>query len=335
MLFIHANDTHENFRLATAPLAEPGDWTTLIEGSDEFLSDRLRPVPRFLRHRRAAGGLDQVELRYYDDPDAGSSRSPSPRRATAPGWPTIPNGRWTKLRLSYASMVSPGTVYDYHLADQRLEVLKVQEIPSGYDASLYMTERLEIPARDGTMIPVSIDASAGIARRGRGRCISMATAPMASRSSRASRPRGSAWSIAALPMPSRISAAATISGRAWYKAGKLERRTNTFNDFVDVAKGLIERGLHRGGQDQHLGRLGRRRADGRGGQFRSRPVRRGGGACAVRRRAQHDARRDAAADAGRMARMGQPDRGPGRFRADPELFALRSGEARRTIRRCW
>ena len=37
-------------------------------------------------------------------------------------------------------------------------------------------------------------------------------------------------------------------GRAWYKAGKLERRTNTFNDFVDVAKGLIERGLHRQGR---------------------------------------------------------------------------------------
>jgi oligopeptidase B len=32
-------------------------------------------------------------------------------------------------------------------------------------------------------------------------------------------------------------------GRAWYKAGKLEARTNTFTDFVDVAKGLIERGI--------------------------------------------------------------------------------------------
>ena len=39
----------------------------------------------------------------------------------------------SKLRLSYESMVSPATVYDYHLADKRLETLKVQEIPSGYE----------------------------------------------------------------------------------------------------------------------------------------------------------------------------------------------------------
>ena len=35
-LFIVTNDEHENFRLATAPLASPGQWATLIAGSDEF-----------------------------------------------------------------------------------------------------------------------------------------------------------------------------------------------------------------------------------------------------------------------------------------------------------
>src|SRR3546814_15232042 len=53
-------------------------------------------------------------------------------------------------------MVTPDTIYDYHLATGDLEVLKVQEIPSGYDATRYATERLMIPARDGTPIPVSI-----------------------------------------------------------------------------------------------------------------------------------------------------------------------------------
>jgi fatty-acid desaturase len=49
-------------------------------------------------------------------------------------------------------------------------------------------------------------------------------------------------------------------GRAWYKAGKLESRTNAFNDFVDVAKGLIARGPNRGRAHLDLGRLGGRRA---------------------------------------------------------------------------
>src|SRR3546814_14975407 len=53
-------------------------------------------------------------------------------------------------------MVTPDTIYDYDLSTGALEVLKVQEIPSGYDASRYTTERLHIVARDGTEIPVSI-----------------------------------------------------------------------------------------------------------------------------------------------------------------------------------
>ena len=59
-------------------------------------------------------------------------------------------------RLSYSSMVTPHTVYDYHPATDRLEVRKVQEIPSGYDPTRYVTERLTITARDGAKVPVSI-----------------------------------------------------------------------------------------------------------------------------------------------------------------------------------
>ncbi len=59
-------------------------------------------------------------------------------------------------RLHYSSMVTPMTAYDYHPADDRLEVLKVQEVPSGYDASQYRTERLMVPARDRKQVPVSI-----------------------------------------------------------------------------------------------------------------------------------------------------------------------------------
>ncbi len=137
-------------------------------------------------------------------------------------------------------MVSPRSVYDYSVADCSLELRKVQEIPSGYDAALYATERLEIEARDGTKIPASVVYPQGSASPpgplhlyGYG-AYGIAIDP-------AFRPRASAWSIAASPMRSPISAAGMTSD-AWYKAGKLEQRTNTFNDFVDVAKGLIERG---------------------------------------------------------------------------------------------
>src|SRR3546814_8498316 len=70
------------------------------------------------------------------------------------------------LRLGYESMVTPGTVYDYHVASGTLTTLKVQEIPSGYDAAHYATERLTIAARDGTEVPVSIVYPKGFPRDG-------------------------------------------------------------------------------------------------------------------------------------------------------------------------
>src|SRR3546814_19370492 len=54
-------------------------------------------------------------------------------------------------------MVTPDTVYDHDVASGTLETLKVQEIPSGYDASQYVTEWVNLPSRDGrTMLPASL-----------------------------------------------------------------------------------------------------------------------------------------------------------------------------------
>jgi oligopeptidase B len=60
-------------------------------------------------------------------------------------------------------------VLDYHPADDRLETLKVQEIPSGYDRSLYETERLLLPTRDGKQVPVSLVYRKGLPRDGSGK----------------------------------------------------------------------------------------------------------------------------------------------------------------------
>ena len=112
--------------------------------------------------------LDQIELRYYDDP-ARIEPIAFPEASYVAGLGDNPEWAVSTLRLSYESMVSPASVLDYDVAAQTLTTLKVQEIPSGYDAALYATERLEIAARDGTKIPVSVvyrkDRQAGIDQR--------------------------------------------------------------------------------------------------------------------------------------------------------------------------
>ena len=244
-LFIHANDTHENFRLATAPLADPGAWTTLIQGTDEFYLTGFDLFRDFYVIEGRVRGLDRIEVRYYDNP-ARIEPIAFPEASFSAGLGDNPEWAVSTLRLSYESMVSPASVLDYDVATGKLTTLKVQEIPSGYDASLYATERLEVAARDGTMIPVSVvyrkDRAAGgpLHLYGYG-AYGISIDPGFSTSRLSLVNRGFAYAIAHIRGGDDL-------GRAWYKAGKLERRTNTFNDFVDVANGLIERGFTRAGK---------------------------------------------------------------------------------------
>lgn len=249
-LFIHTNDTHENFRLATAPLADPGKWTTLIEGSDEFYLTGVGLFRDFYVTEGRRHGLDQIQVRYYDDP-ARVEPIAFPEASYTAGLSDNPEWAVEKLRLSYESMVSPSTTYDYDVAGRSLETLKVQEIPSGYDASKYVTERLEIPARDGTMIPVSVvmrkDRDA--MNKGTGGPLylygygayGLSIDPDFSTTRLSLVDRGFAYAIAHIRGGDDL-------GRAWYKAGKREARMNTFNDFVDVAKGLAARGYTKEGR---------------------------------------------------------------------------------------
>ncbi|WP_095012478.1 S9 family peptidase [Tsuneonella mangrovi] len=245
VLYVLANDTHENFRLATAPLDRPGDWTTLIEGSDAFYLTGFDLFRDFYVVEGREGGLDTIAVRYYDDPGRVEPIA-FPEASYSAGLGDNPEWAMDRLRVGYQSMVSPSTVYDYHVAERRLEVLKVQEIPSGYDAELYATERLEIPARDGTPIPVSIvyrkdRASPGPLHLYGYGAYGIAIPPGFSTTRFSLVDRGFAYAIAHIRGGDDL-------GRAWYKGGKLEQRTNTFTDFVDVAKGLVERGYTEAGR---------------------------------------------------------------------------------------
>lgn len=250
VLYIHANDTHENFRLATAPLANPGEWTTLIEGTDDFYLTGFDLFRDFYVTEGRVRGLDRIEVRYYDDP---SRIEPIefPEASYEASLGDNPEWDMSVLRVGYESMVSPASSYDYDVATRSLTLLKVQEIPSGYDASLYDTARLEIAARDGTMVPVSVvwrkDRAAINGEQGGPLHLygygayGIAIGPGFSTTRLSMVDRGFAYAIAHIRGGDDL-------GRAWYKAGKLEARTNTFNDFVDVARGLIERGFTQAGK---------------------------------------------------------------------------------------
>ena len=227
-----------NFRLATASLDKPEDWSTLIAGSDEFYLTDVTTFKNFYVAEGRQEGLDQVEIRSYADPSK-VERVSFPEASYNAGLDDNPEYDVTKLRIGYESMVTPDTVYDYHLADKTLETLKVQEIPSGYAAAEYATERLTIKARDGAMVPVSLvykkgtklDGSAPLHLYAYG-AYGYAVPPSFSTTRLSLVDRGFIYAIAHIRGGDDL-------GRNWYLQGKLMQRKNTFNDFVDVAKGLI------------------------------------------------------------------------------------------------
>jgi oligopeptidase B len=244
-LWIRTNDEHVNFRIARADPASPDVWETVIPGSDRVYLRGLTSYRDHLAISERVDGLAQLRLRRYDGEE---ERIPFGEAAYSALFIGNPQFAPEAYRLQYSSMVTPTTVYDYHPADRRLEPLKVQEIPSGYDASLYESERLMLPARDGKSIPVSIVYRKGFEKNGEGPLFlyaygayGYAIPPDFSTSRISLLDRGWAYAIAHVRGGDDL-------GYGWFLDGKLEKRTNTFNDFVDSAKGLIEAGFARPGR---------------------------------------------------------------------------------------
>lgn len=235
-LWILTNDDHVNFRLAEASWDKPGEWSTVIAGSDQVY---LRGVTAFRDHlliSERVDGLDQVRLRDYD---GGEHRVAFPEASYTASSGANPEYAQDQYRVGYSSMVTPNTVYDYDWKKRELIVRKVQEVPSGYDASNYATERLLVPARDGRQVPVSVVYRKDFVKDGEGRLMlyaygayGYAYPPSFSTIRLSLLDRGYAYAIAHIRGGDDL-------GYDWYLQGKATKRWNTFTDFVDAAKGLI------------------------------------------------------------------------------------------------
>lgn len=237
--YILANDTHKNFRLAKVANQDPAyeKWKTLIEGSDQLYLQGLQTFSNFIALQARENGIDQIRVRHYDGKTEDIS-FPEPVYAASLG--NSAEFEQNFIRIDYESMITPETVFDYDVSEKKLVTKKEQKIPSGYDKSEYVTERKMIPARDGVLVPVSIvykkgfkkDASQPLFLYGYGAYGS--TIPPGFSTLRLSLlDRGFAYAIAHVR-------GSDIMGYQWYLDGKLKKRTNTFNDFVDVAKHLVK-----------------------------------------------------------------------------------------------
>ncbi|WP_404802996.1 S9 family peptidase [Microbacterium pullorum] len=157
------------------------------------------------------------------------------------------NPEWAPpmLRLGYGSFVTPGTVYDYVVATGELLLRKRQPVLGGYEVSDYAQERVWATAHDGTQVPVSL-----VWKRSFGAPAVDGPRPVhlyGYGSYEHSIDPG--FSVARLSLLDRgvVFAVAHVRGggemgRQWYEDGKMLRKRNTFTDFVDAARHLVDAG---------------------------------------------------------------------------------------------
>ncbi|MBV9203972.1 MAG: S9 family peptidase [Actinobacteria bacterium] len=248
LLILH-NDGAENFEIATAPPDDPGAWTPLVPhradtrllGVDAFAGDT---VVYFRRD-----GLTGLRILRRDGGDAAAGEYEvafgEPVYRVGPG--ANPEFGATRYRLSYTSLVTPGSVYDCDMATGELTLLKRQPVLPSPDGAEYRGEDYEehrewAVAGDGTRVPISLVCRTGTPRDGSAPCLLYGYG-----SYEISRDPG--FSIPVLSLLDRgfVYAIAHVRGggemgRSWYTGGKLLRKKNTFTDFVACARHLAAQG---------------------------------------------------------------------------------------------
>ena len=146
------------------------------------------------------------------------------------------------LRYSYSSMLTPSSVYDYNMDTQDKKLLKQSEvIGKGYDQSLYDAETIYATARDGEKIPVYLVYRKDLKKEGPQPLLLYSYGSYGSTSD-------PYFSSARLSLLDRgIIYALTnvrgsqIFGRQSYEDGKLLKKKNTFYDFIDAGKHLVNK----------------------------------------------------------------------------------------------
>jgi oligopeptidase B len=146
------------------------------------------------------------------------------------------------VRYAYTSLTTPGTLYDYDVRTGKQVLLKRDPVLGSFDPDDYATEFFLVAARDGAQIPVSLVYRKGFARNGTHPLLQygygaygLSMDPSFSSPRLSLLDRGFVYAIAHVRGGQEM-------GRAWYDAGRKLHKKNSFNDFLDATRALVERG---------------------------------------------------------------------------------------------
>ena len=237
----HTNKDAEDFKIERARSLEDQNWEVFIPARDEVLIGGLVFLKNWIIRSETSNALSKLILR---DPKTNEEEEIifSDEKVIVPGISLAQKDKNTdEVHLSYSSPKTPGRTYLYNLKTKERKLLKEQEIPSGHNSNDYIVERLECSSHDNRLIPLTItrhkntpvDGSANLLLYGYGSYGSSMT-PNFSSTRLSLIDRDIIWVTAHIR-------GGMEKGMKWWKEGKLLNKKNTFEDYIAVAKFLIEK----------------------------------------------------------------------------------------------
>ena len=238
--YVRTNKDAKNFRLMKTPVQSTGEenWTEVIPNRNDVLLEGMEVFKEHLVLSERKAGITQLRI----IPSKGDEHYIDfGEKAYVAFVSTNPEFDTEILRFNYQSMTTPNTTYDYNMNTKEKTLLKQQEVLGGFDATDYRSERIMVKSKDGVDVPVSIVYHKDTPLDGTSPCLlygygsygaSMDPAFSMTRLSLLN--RGFVYAIAHIRGGEEM-------GRQWYEDGKLLNKKNTFTDFIDCGKALVEK----------------------------------------------------------------------------------------------
>ena len=234
-------DKSTNFKLMkTAEKNTSQDnWVDMISHRDDVLLEDVDIFKDYLVLSERNNGLNKIRIMKWDNTDEYylpfSSETYTAYASQNPEFDT------KILRYSYNSLTTPASVIDFNMETQEKTILKEAEVLGGkFDKNNYDSQRVWATAEDGTKIPVTMVYKKGMKKDGDNPLLLYAYGsygstmdPYFSTVRLSLLDRGFIYAVAHVR-------GSEYLGRTWYEDGKLLKKKNTFTDYVDVSKFLIE-----------------------------------------------------------------------------------------------
>ena len=240
--YIQTNkDNATNFKLMKTPVNKTTkeNWVDVIPHREETLLEDVSIFKNYLVIEERTEGLSKIRIKTWDGKE--DYYLPFDEETYSAGVYSNPEFDTDVIRYSYNSMTTPNSVIDFNMKNQTKDVKKEQEVLGGkFNKNNYKSERVWATARDGKKVAISLVYHKDTELTKDTPLLQYAYGSYGYTIS-------DGFSTTRLSLLDRgfVYAVAHIRGgqylgREWYNNGKMMNKKNTFFDFIDCSKFLIE-----------------------------------------------------------------------------------------------